>query len=101
MAKINLEHTTTLSADETYNKIKGLIEENKDLQSIDKNYTYELNDASRSANAKGKGFEAQLSVTESGEGSKVEFSIKVGLMLSPFKGVIEEKLKSRLTKVLA
>lgn len=101
MAKINIEYSSQLSADETYNKIRSLIEDNKDLKSIDKNYSYEFNDSNRSASANGKGFEASLEVKDSGESSIINFNIKVGLMLAPFKGVIEEKLKSRLEKVLA
>lgn len=101
MANINIEYNSNLPAEETYNKIRGLIEDNKDLKSIDKNYSFSFNDDDKSANAKGKGFEAQLKVDDQGESSKINFSIKVGLMLSPFKGVIEEKLKAKLEKVLA
>lgn len=100
MAKIEIKYDSSLSADETYGKIKDLIGDNKDLKSIDKNYSFSMDDGARSASAKGKGFDAEMSVEESGGTSTVKFSIKVGLMLSPFKGVIEEKLKAKLEKVL-
>lgn len=101
MAKINIEYNSQLSAEETYNKIRGLIEDNKDLKSIDKNYSFSFDEASKSASAKGKGFEADLKVSDNGDSSQIQFNIKVGMMLSPFKGVIEEKLKAKLEKVLA
>ena len=101
MAKINIEYNSSLNAEETYSKIKGLIDDNKDLKSIDKNYSFSMDDDKKQASAKGKGFDADMQVISSGDTSVVKFSINIGLMLSPFKGVIEEKLKSRLEKVLS
>lgn len=89
-----------MSAEATYEKIKELIGDNKDLKSIDKNYSFSMDDAKKSAQAKGKGFDAQMQVVGEGEQCTVHFSIEIGLMLRPFKSVIEDKLKSRLEKIL-
>ncbi|MFK8137648.1 MAG: polyhydroxyalkanoic acid system family protein [Bdellovibrionales bacterium] len=101
MAKIKFEYETEQASAETFNKIKDLIDNNKDLQQLDKNYTATYDEQNLSANAKGKQFEANLQVKEQGEGSVIHFEIKVGLMLSAFKGVIEEKMKKKLGKLLA
>lgn len=99
MAKINFEYSTKLSVDESFSKLKDFIQDNADLQQLDK-YNCEIDENSRKITAKGKKFEANLEVLQEGDASKVTFHIKLGLMLSPFKAVAEEKLTKKIAKLL-
>jgi hypothetical protein len=99
MPKIVIEKQTTLSANDAYQKIKAMLADDKDLRRFDAGYQCQFDDGGLTGSAKGKQFSANIKVA--GSPTKVELSIELPLMLTPFKGVVENTLKSKLDKILA
>lgn len=100
MPKITLEKETGLSASDAYQKIKSLLSDDKDLRKLDSGYQCQFDDNSKSGSAKGKQFNAQMKIHEQSP-TKVELVIDLPIMLTPFKGMVENTLKAKLEKILA
>lgn len=68
---------------------------------MDAKLTCEFQDAKKTASAKGSQFKADISVKDAAQGSLVTVVVDLPLLLSPFKGKVEDVLKRKLTKHLA
>lgn len=100
MPKIVIEQETKLAAVEAYQKIKTMLADDADLRKLDSGYQCQFDDAAKTGSAKGKQFQAAMRINE-GSPSKVELTIDLPLMLTPFKGMVENTLKAKLNKILA
>lgn len=101
MPKFNVETTSSLSAKETFTKIKNFLETTDDLKKIDPNIICTYEDSKLKCLAKGKQFKAEISILENSPQSKVSVEIEIPLLLSPLKGKIQESLQKKLKKALA
>jgi hypothetical protein len=101
MPSVKVESPSKHSPKDTFSKIRGILENDKDLRSIDSNYTCKFDDAAMTGKAKGNKFEADLKVTPAGTGSQVEIVVSLPLMMTPFKGMVQSKLQGKLDTALA
>ena len=101
MPKIKVETKSKLSAQETFQKIKSLLENDKDLRKMDSSYVCKFDESALSGSAKGGKFEADMQVKNEGAGSSVEIEVNLPLMMTPFKGVVQSTLQQKLERVLA
>lgn len=100
MPKISIEKTTNMNASDAYQKIKALLADDSDLRKLDSGYKCQFDDGAKTGSAKGKQFSAALKVYEVSP-TKVELTIDLPIMLTPFKGMVENTLKNKLEKILA
>lgn len=59
----------------------------------------EWDDKSHSAEISGGSFEGNLAVSEKAGKSEVEITVQLPLLMTPFKGKVEEELKKHLGRV--
>lgn len=101
MPKVKAETSTNKPAQETFNKIKQMLESDKDLRKFDPNLACTFNEANLTGTAKGSQFKADMKVTTKGAGSHVEIEVDLPLMLTPFKGAVQSTLQKKLDTTLA
>lgn len=99
MPKFTVEHTTSLSAQETFTKVKDYLSHSEGLRKLDGDMKCDFHDSSMSGKVKGSKFECDVAVKGSSP-TTVVLTINIGLLLSPFKGKIHETLKEKMTKIL-
>ena len=51
--------------------------------------------------AKGNQFKADINITSSAQGSSIEVIVDLPLLLTPFKGKVQETIERKLSKHLA
>lgn len=100
MPKFKIEHPTTLGLDDSYSKIRGFLDNDHDLRKLDPKLTCTYDDAQKKIKATGSQFKAEISVNSKGSGSLVAVEVDLPLLLSPFKGKVQEMLARKLAKAL-
>jgi hypothetical protein len=101
MPKVKVETLSSLSPQETFKKIKSLLEHDADLRRMDSSYQCNFNEQSLSGSAKGSKFSADMQVAPNGSGSKVAIEVDLPLILTPVKGVVQSTLQKKLETILA
>ena len=101
MPKFKVESKSNYSAQDTYLKIKSLLENDRDLRKMDSSYVCNFNDSGLTGSAKGGKFEAVMKVAGSDSGASVEIEVSLPLMLTPLKGVVQSTLQKKLESALA
>lgn len=101
MPKFKVESKSKYSAEETYKKIKDMLESDKDLRRLDSGYACQFNDGALTGTAKGKQFQADLTVSPAGGGSSVAIEVNLPLLLTPVKGMVQTTLQKKLDSALA
>ena len=100
MAKINIQTSSKYDAATSFQKIKDFLENDADLKKMDPSYKCIFDQANLSGNAKGKLFSADMKILPQQENCQVELEIKLSLMASPFKGMVENALTKKMAKAL-
>lgn len=101
MPKFTIEHTSSHGAKEAFGKIKTFMSEDEDLRRFDSKMQCHFNDGALNGSIKGSQFKAELSVLAQGTGSKIQIIVDLPMLLSPFKGKVQETLQKKLSKYLA
>jgi hypothetical protein len=101
MPKFKVESQSKHSAQDTYQKIKSMLENDKDLRKMDSSYNCTFNDAAMSGVAKGSKFEAAMKIAGAGAGANVEIEVTLPMMLTPLKGVVQSTLQKKLEHALS
>lgn len=101
MPKFKVESKSNHSAQDTYEKIKSLLENDRDLRKMDSSYICNFNDSGLTGTAKGSKFEAEMKVAGAGAGANVEIEVSLPFMLTPLKGVVQSTLQKKLESALA
>lgn len=101
MPKVSVSHKTNSAPDEAFSKIKSFFETDSDLRKIDPNIKITFADASKTGKATASQFTASFDVKPSDAGSTVNVTIDLPLLLTPFKGKVQETLEKKLKKYLA
>lgn len=101
MPKFKIESKSKHSAQDTYQKIKSLLENDKDLRKMDSSYVCNFNDSALAGTAKGSKFEAAMKIAGAGDGANVEIEVSLPLMLTPLKGVVQSTLQKKIEHALA
>ena len=99
MPTIEFNESTQKNAQEVYKSIKVLLETDSDLRKLDSSYECQFDDSEMSGTAKGKKFEANLSVLSS-QCTEISLTIKLPLLLTPFKGMIEKIIRKKLDLIV-
>ncbi|HEY8269539.1 MAG TPA: polyhydroxyalkanoic acid system family protein [Pseudobdellovibrionaceae bacterium] len=101
MPKFTIEHKSSQSAKEAFDKIKTFMTEDEDLRRFDSKMQCQFNDDSMNGLVKGGQFKADISVLGQGTGSKIQIVVDLPMLLTPFKGKVQETLQKKLSKYLA
>ncbi|MEN0060134.1 MAG: polyhydroxyalkanoic acid system family protein [Bdellovibrio sp.] len=101
MPKFTIDHQSSHNVDEAYNKIKDFLQKDQDIRRFDPNLQCSFDDGSKKCAMKGSQFKADMTIAASGAGSKVSVMVDLPLMLTPFKGKVQETLQKKLAKYLA
>ncbi len=101
MPKISIDHQSSISAQDAMSKIKTFFESDKDLQHIDPKISCQFDEKSMKGKVTGSQFKADVTVQSQGAGSQVTVVVDLPLLLTPFKGKVEETVKRKLSKYLA
>ncbi len=100
MPKITVDKKTQLEPKLAFEKIKEFFTNDRDLRKLDSNYQCQFNESALSGTAKGQKFQAEMSVSSDGAGSRVQVEINLPLMLTPFKGFVEKTVKEKLSALI-
>lgn len=101
MPKVKVEAQSKLSPEEAFQKIKTLLENDRDLRKMDSGYQCIFDEGKLSGSAKGGKFSADMKVTSNAGGAAVEIEVDLPLMLTPVKGIVQSTLQKKLDAVLA
>ena len=101
MPKFTIEHSSSHSAKEAFEKIKTFMSGDEDLRRFDSKMQCQFNDGSMNGSIKGSQFKADVAVLAQGTGSKIEIVVDLPMLLTPFKGKVQETLQKKLSKYLA
>ncbi|MCB0378922.1 MAG: polyhydroxyalkanoic acid system family protein [Bdellovibrionales bacterium] len=101
MPKVNIDYNSPLNADDTFAKVKDLLNNDESLRKIDSTIQCEFNDGQRTGIAKGSKFKAEMAVADSGSSSQVTIIVDLPLMLGAFKGQVKSTIERKLSKILA
>ena len=101
MPKVKVETKSKLSPEETFKKIRNLLENDKELRKMDSGYTCTFDDKAMTGTAKGSKFEANMRVSGAAGACGVEIEVTLPLMLTPLKGVVQSTLQKKLESTLA
>ena len=101
MPKIKVESTSKYTPEETFKKIKHMLENDADLRKMDSGYKCDFNEGQMTGSAKGSKFQAQMKVSSSTPGAQVQIDVDLPLMLTPVKGIVQSTLQKKLDSALA
>ena len=100
MPKIHLSKTSKLKPEDAFEKVSCIIQEDKELKSLDAGYQCSFDKKEPCGTAKSKFFKADLKVTEAKGGSAIEIIIDLPLKFALAKGIITKTLKEKMKSVL-
>lgn len=100
MPKFTIEHKTSHSAKDTYGKIKEFLNKDQEIRKFDSKLQCSFDDSQLSAQMNGSQFKANMKINEAQAGSNVVVTVDLPLMLTPFKGKVQETLQRKLEKYL-
>jgi hypothetical protein len=100
MPKFTIDHLSSHDAEVAYKKIKEFLSSDEDIRRFDPKLQVLFNDGSKTCNMHGMQFKAEMLVAEAATGSKVVITVDLPLMLTPFKGKVQETLQRKLAKYL-
>jgi hypothetical protein len=101
MPKVTIDHKTNLSASDAFTKIKTFFETDQDIRRLDPSIKCEFAESKMTGTANGSQFKANIAVSSAGDGSNVNVVVDLPLLLTPFKGKIQETIQKKLGKYLA
>lgn len=101
MPKFTIEHTSSHDAKEAFKKIKTFLDKDEDIQRFDAKLKSEFDDETMTGSIKGSQFKANIIVQAAADGSKIQIMVDLPLLLTPFKGKVQETLQKKLSKYLA
>lgn len=100
MPKLHVDYPSPLNAQDTYDKVKDLLDKDPGLRKLDSSYQCKFDDGSLCGSAKGGMFSAELKVASQGAKSNVNLVIDLPLMFIAFKGQVKSTLEKKLKETL-
>jgi hypothetical protein len=97
MPQVKVSHSYTGKKKDVYKAVKAYLNGRDTLKKL--GAEMEWDDAACSAEIKADSFDGAIAVSEKAGKSHVEISIQLPLLLTPFKGKVEEELKKHLGRV--
>ena len=98
MPKVQVKREIAGDKKKVFSAVKEYLEGRETLKKL--GATLEWGNKACSADIEASNFKGALSVTEKGGKSTVEISIDLPLLLTPFKGKVEEELRKHLGRVV-
>jgi hypothetical protein len=99
MASFTVEHKTTMSKDEAFKKVQTYFKESEGIKKLDSNLECAFDDANYSGSVKGSKFQCEFKFSGS-DPTTVTIQVNLAFLLTPFKGKIQETLKSKMGQLL-
>lgn len=100
MPKVTVDHKSNLSAQDAFEKIKTFFESDQDIRRLDPSIKCDFKAAELRGKASGSQFKADIIVSGQGSGSTVSVIVDLPLLLTPFKGKVQETIEKKLSKYL-
>lgn len=100
MPKVNIEHECALDDKSCLTKIKSFFEQDQDLKKLDPKISVNFDKNTGAGKVTGSQFKADILVKPMADGSKVTVVVDLPLLLSPFKGKVQEMIQKKLAKHL-
>lgn len=101
MPSLKIEKDSSLSAQDSYQRITQLLENDRDLRKLDAKYKCQFDPNSLSGSADGQHFKAKMKIVSNGSGSRVEVAVDLPFHLALIKGMVEKTLSKKLDEALA
>lgn len=101
MPKVNIDFPSPFDAQQTFEKVKNLLDNDEGLRKIDNSIQCEYDDSQMSGSVKGSKFNAQMSVKDKGGSSDVSIVVDLPMLLGAFKGQVKTTIEKKLAKILA
>jgi hypothetical protein len=101
MPSLKIEKQSTLSAQDSFQRISHLLETDKDLRKLDSKLQCQFDPQTLTGKANGTHFKAQMKVVAAGSGSAIEVSVDLPFHLALVKGMVEKTLSQKLDQVLS
>ncbi|MCB0413814.1 MAG: hypothetical protein KDD50_05745 [Bdellovibrionales bacterium] len=92
---------TNLSLEETFTKVKDMLESDDELKKIDPNIYFNFNESNKTGSANSNQFKADLKVVNAGSGSEVEIVVDLPFHLGLVKGLVKSTLQKKLDHSLS
>ncbi|OFZ14008.1 MAG: hypothetical protein A2Z20_10310 [Bdellovibrionales bacterium RBG_16_40_8] len=96
MPKVIVKKQSQVTAQDAYNKVKVILEADKDLRKLDPSYKCTFNDSAFTGAAAGKLFKADMTVKNQSNGCEVEIVIDLPFALTLAKGLVQKTLQKKL-----
>lgn len=100
MPKFTVEHQTASDTKDTFNKLKVFFTKTDEMKKFDPKVECSFNDSAQTCQLKGSQFKADVEVISQAQGSLINITVDLPLLLSPFKGKVQEGLQKMLKKHL-
>jgi hypothetical protein len=100
MPKVTVDHKSQLPAKDAFEKIKSFFETDQDIRRLDPSMKCEFKAGEMKGKATGSQFKADIAVSSDGSGSVVSVVVDLPLLLTPFKGKVQETIQKKLSKYL-
>ena len=102
MPTINITHPSSLTAKETFNKVRELLSQGEAFKKFENNIQFQFDDSKMTGEVKSSHFKAKLNVTESG-GDKAHVSILIDIpfLFTAFKGQVKASIEEKLNQLLS
>jgi hypothetical protein len=97
MPKVQVKREITGEKKKVYTAVKAYLQGRETLSKL--GATMDWNDKGCCAEIEASNFSGNISVTEKSGKSLVEIAIDLPLLLTPFRGKVEEELKKHLSRV--
>ena len=101
MPKVSIDHKCSLPANEAFTKFKSFFETDADIRRLVPKMKCDFAESSMTGKASGSQFKADIAVKANGTGSSVNVTVDLPLLLTPFKGKVQETIQKKLAKYLA
>ncbi len=100
MPKVTVDHKSNLSTQDAFEKIQKFFENDQDIRRLDPSIKCDFKAGDMKGKVNGSQFKADISVTGQGQGSTVTVVVDLPLLLTPFKGKVQETIEKKLNKYL-
>lgn len=101
MPKVNIDFSSPLDAQNTFEKVKDLLQNDEGLKKIDGQLQCTFDEAKKSGTVKGSRFTATMKIQDHGGKSDVSIVVDLPILLSAFKGQVKTTIEKKLAKILA
>lgn len=102
MPKVKIQKTLSVQADKLFEAVKEVLTNDKEIKALEPQLEIcDQNVCSESITAKisGSRVEGSFSIIPKGKQSIINIELKLPLMLSPFKGLVQAKIEEKLNKI--